>query len=159
MYLPWGASLLTIAAMAALAGTLLPVARSGKPAESCLPTISFDSPRVGEPVTKNTDIYGRGKTCDDNYLWIVTRSANGEYASRTRDPIAVNGDGNWIDPMPATLSHSPPLKITYCAMITDAQTATEWIHRFKTVPLDGTLDLTGLSRPDRCLAEVTVRTR
>jgi hypothetical protein len=159
LYLPFGIALLALGAMGVVAGTHLPMVRFDEPAKPCLPTASFDSPRVGELVTRNTDVYGRGKTCGDNYLWVVTRSANGEYVSRTRDPIAVNGDGNWIDPMPAVLSKNPPLQITYCVLVTDARMTTEWKNRFKTIPLDGTLDLSGLTRPERCLAEVTVRTR
>ncbi|RSM69513.1 hypothetical protein DMB66_10975 [Actinoplanes sp. ATCC 53533] len=159
LYLPFGIALLALGVLGAVAGTHLPMVRFDRTATPCLPTASIDSPRVGELVTRNTDVYGRGTMCGDNYLWVVTRSTNGEYVARTRDPIAVNGDGNWIDPMPAVLSRPPPLKITYCVLVTDARMTTAWKNRFKTIPLDGTLDLSGLARPERCLAEVTVRTR
>jgi hypothetical protein len=44
-------------------------------------------------------------------------------------------------------------------MATDAGTTDDWRNRFKPMDLGETLDLTGPARPQRCLAEVTVRTR
>lgn len=156
---PFSVALLSVGTIGSIVGSHLPATRLDTPLRACQPTASFDSPKVGQLVTQDTDIYGRGKPCGDNYLWVVTRSTNGEYVSRSRDPIAVNGDGNWIDPLPALFSKSPPRKITYCVMMTNAQMTIEWQNRFKTIPLGGTLDLAGLTKPERCLAEVTVRTR
>lgn len=156
LYLPYAVALLTIGATGVVAGM---ATRHDTTPESCVSKAAFDSPREGELVTNSTRINGRATICKDYFLWDVTRSANGEYVSRSRSPIGVNSAGNWIDAQQAIFSTHPPLNVTYCVMVTDARMTVEWQNRFMTIPLGGTLDLTGLSIPDHCLAEVTVRTR
>lgn len=159
LYVPFGVTLLSLTAAGAVLGAQLRPDKAAPPKPPCRPSAGFGSPKVGMVIGKDTDVYGRGDLCGTFYLWVVTRSVNGEYVSRTRDPISVNADGNWIDAQSAYFGEHPPPKFTYCLMATDQITTRDWQNRFKEIPQGDALDLTGLARPPQCLAEVTVRTK
>jgi hypothetical protein len=124
---------------------------------ACKSWASFVSPKPDQVINRQTKIEGRARLCAGDSLWVTTISEYG-HVSRSRDPIKPDEQDNWSDPLRALMSKNPPPRVTYCLMATDADTTTEWRNRFDGIGDAGTLDLAGLTRPDRCLDQVTVVT-
>jgi hypothetical protein len=151
-------SLVGIVSASAIVGATAVDAWAGHPpATACKSWANFSSPTPGQEVNPTTKINGRVSLCGGDSLWVVTRSSDGEYVSRMRQPVSPDDTGNWRDPQRAVFGKNPPARFTYCLMVTDAAMTDKWINAFNLYDQGETLSLASVQHPQKCLAEVSVR--